>query len=607
MTLCIDKALRTLPTGLGAIALGLTLACSCACAADYSQKPKLLPTPKFVVMEAGAMPLTAQSRIVATDPSLGPLAAILSDEIERISGLKLSPATGAGGAGDIILKINPQLRAGEDILAVQKQKIGPTKDFAHQIVVSDRAEVEGWDYRAVCEGTATLLQALGGEKGNPQLPRMKVKDWPHADYTGVMVDVARQRIPIDALKAVVEACRLWKIRYCQLHLTDDEGFTFPSKAFPKLGTKNVAMHRGLVPEVYDPKDLRDLVAFADARGITLVPELETPGHSEAMCRSMPEVFAGPKVMNILNDDMYKALDTLVGEMCEVFKSSPYFHIGGDEIYFHELRERPETKEYMRENQKTFGEVIMQHAARMNEIVRKRGKMTLAWDGMPLDPKTLKDEVVVMPWIPWPNAEEHQKQGFATITVPWDLGAPLTEWNIYLCNGSRLPPTARVLGAAQTMWHMSASALVGDFLGGDVENSSCEGYIRSLGDRTERTWGPKNVFKADEFQGRATASRALLGKLALPVKIDTKGPAPMTWPVLGRNRFRDSAEVSLSADSAIAGEIRYTTDGTEPTSKSPVYSEPIQVKNSTAIHAALFRNGQQIGHVSRKFFEKTTAQ
>jgi N-acetyl-beta-hexosaminidase len=124
---------------------------------------------------------------------------------------------------------------------------------------------------------------------------------------------------------------------------------------------------------------------------------------------------------------------------------------------------------------------------------------------------------------------------------------------------------------------------------------------------ERTWGPKNVIKADEFQGRATASRALLGKLAFPVKIETKGPTPMTWPVLGRNRFHDSAEVRLSADSPIAGELCYTTDGTEPTSKSSVYSEPIQIKDSTAIQAALFRNGQQVGHVSRKFFERTTAQ
>ncbi|MCX6873619.1 MAG: family 20 glycosylhydrolase [Verrucomicrobia bacterium] len=563
----------------------------------------LLPTPKQLEVTGGTMPLTPRSRIVATDPSLEPVETLLAGEIERIAGLNLQTANGGGGAGDIVLKLNPQLRADEDILAVQRQKIGPTRDFAHAITVSDRAVVEGWDYRAVCEGTATLLQALGGQQGQLQLPRMKVKDWPHADYTGVMVDVARQRIPLDAVKAVVEACRLWKIRYCQLHLTDDEGFTFPSKAFPKLGTKNVAMHNGTIPEVYNLAELRDLVAFADARGVTLVPELETPGHSGAMCRSMPEVFAGPKVMNIINDEMYKALDTLIGEMCEVFKSSPYFHLGGDENYLYELEELPATAEYLKQHGlKNVNDVVMQHVKRMNDSIRKRGKLTLAWEGTPMDSPAMKDQVVLMAWIPWPTAEEHQKQGFATITVPWDLGVPLPEWNPSICNGCRLPPTSRILGAAQTMWHMSASALVGDFLGGDVEGSSCEGYLRSLADRTERTWGPKTGIQADEFQKRTTTARALLDKLVLPVRIETKDPTAMSWPVLGRKRFRDAVEIRLSAASPAGGEIRYTTDGTEPTSASPVYSRPFTAAESTAVHAALFNQGQQVGHISRDCFE-----
>ncbi|MCX6876183.1 MAG: family 20 glycosylhydrolase [Verrucomicrobia bacterium] len=563
----------------------------------------LLPTPKQLEVTGGTMLLTPRSRIVATAPSLAPVATLLAGEIERIASLRLQTVSGDGETGDIVLKLNPLLRADEDILAVQRQKIGPTRDFAHAITVSDRAIVEGWDYRAVCEGTATLLQALGGEPGQLQLPRMKVKDWPHADYTGVMVDVARQRIPLDAIKAVVEACRLWKIRYCQLHLTDDEGFTFPSKAFPQLGTKNTSMHKGAVPEVYNLKELLDLVAFADARGVTLVPELETPGHSDAMCRSMPEVFAGPKVMNLINDDMYKALDILIGEMCEVFKSSPYFHIGGDENYLYELEEQPATAEYIKRNgMKNINDVVMQHVKRMNDSIRKRGKLTLAWEGTAMDPPTMKDQVVLMAWLPWPTSEELQQQGFATITVPWDLGVPLPEWNPSICNGCRLPPTSRILGAAQTMWHMSASALVGDFPGGDVDGSSCEGYIRSLADRTERTWGPKNVIQTDEFHKRTTAARALLDKLVLPVRIETKDPTATSWPVLGRKRFRDAVEIRLSAATPAGAEIRYTTDGTEPTPASPVYSRPFTAEESTAVHAAMFRKGQQLGHVSRDFLE-----
>ncbi|MCY2924124.1 MAG: family 20 glycosylhydrolase, partial [Planctomycetota bacterium] len=304
---------RTLAAGAIVLAAGV----QCALAAEA---PKFVPTPKVISIEPGAMPLTPKSRVVAGNASLKPLAAVLAEEIRQLTGLTLETDTGQGHDGDIVLKIDPELRADADIPAVQGQKIVKTRDFAHTIRVANKALVEGWDYRAVAEGTATILQAISGKDGSFALPRMTVKDWPAADYTGTMVDLARQHIPIDAIKAVVDACRLWKIRYCQLHLSDDEGFTFPSTAYPKLGTKNQAAHGGIVPRVYTLKELKDLVAYADARGVTLVPELETPGHSTAIRLAMPEMFDAPKTpggeawiaaMNIANDAMYPALDTLV--------------------------------------------------------------------------------------------------------------------------------------------------------------------------------------------------------------------------------------------------------------------------------------------------------
>ena len=574
--------------------------------------PPLVPTPKVITLDQDAMPLTAASRIVAGDATLAPLAVVLSNEITMLTGLKLAVAQGKPRKGDIGLKINPALRADADILAVQNQKVGSTRDFAHTIVIGDSAVVEGWDYRAVAEGTATILQAIAGEAGKFFLPRMKVKDWPHADYTGVMVDVSRQRIPIDALRAVVEACRLWKIRYCQLHLNADEGFTFPSTAFPKLGTKNEAMHNGVVPQVYGLQELRDLVAYADARGVTLVPELETPGHCEAMARIMPEVFGRAKVMNMANDEMYKVLDTLVGEICDVFRSSPYFHMGCDEMYFYELEEQQQTKDYLqKKGLKNVPELFVQHVQRMNEIIRRRGKMTLAWEGVDIPveawgfvlPESLRSQIIVMCWFPWNYSEEIRKRGFTTITVPWELGAPLSEWNIYLCNGARIPSTNLVLGASQTMWHMSASALVGDYLGGELLGSTCEGYIRSLGIRAERTWGPSNVVVEAEYQKRLTATRTLLDKLLFPVRIDGAPVEYRSWPVLGLQYCRGPVDVTLSLTNTIgSGEIRYTVDGSEPTAQSPAYAAKFKVERTTAINAALFRSGRQVGNVSRSVFD-----
>ncbi len=605
--------MRSSLTRLVSILSGAALALTCSGGRALAEPGvlKVVPTPQSVTLAEGSMALTASSRIAYDPAALEPLANVLAKEISQLTGLTLKVAQGKPGRGDIGLRINPELRADADIRAVQKQKLVSTRDFAHTIVVGDSALVEGWDYRAVAEGTATILQAITAKAGQVALPRMKVKDWPYADYTGVMVDVARQRIPIDSLKAVIEACRLWKIRYCQLHLTDNEGFTFPSTAFPKLGSKNEAMHEGVVPVVYPLKDLRELVAYADARGVTLVPELATPGHSKAMARAMPELFGGPKIMDMTNDEMYPALDKLVGEMCDVFKSSPYFHIGGEDTYLFELVELQKTKDYLQKNNmKGVEDLLVQHAMRMNTIVRKHGKMTLAWESTAEGsegrqwtlPPPAKDEIVLMCWVPYPTADGLQKQGFTTITVPWNLGKP-GEWNQFACNGVSLTPTNKVLGAAQTMWHMSASALVGDHLGGDLNGSSTEGYILSLCERMERAWDPMRKVDEAEYKARLDATRALLTALVLPVRIEGSPVAYKSWPVLGRQYAGGSVEVKMSqTNSVVSGEIRYTLDGSEPTVQSTVYTAPFSVAKTTPVNAALFKGQVQAGHVSRTVFD-----
>jgi N-acetyl-beta-hexosaminidase len=139
----------------------------------------------------------------------------------------------------------------------------------------------------LAEGTATLLQALSQSNGQVALPKLVIKDWPHADYCAMMIDCGRQEQPIEWLKKMIETCRLYKVRYVHLHLTDDQGWCFPSATYPQLGSKNHGTHGGLAPKVYPLEELKGLVAYADARGIALVPELEVPGHSGAALRSLP--------------------------------------------------------------------------------------------------------------------------------------------------------------------------------------------------------------------------------------------------------------------------------------------------------------------------------
>ncbi|MCX6880260.1 MAG: family 20 glycosylhydrolase, partial [Verrucomicrobia bacterium] len=215
----------------------------------------LIPWPKAVQMGTGGLALTATARIVTADPRLLPLAVIFQAELLAVTGLDLKIASGPLAASDIGLALNPALQAGEEILRVKARVVERTREGAYRLTVGTEVKLEGFDYRAVAEGTTTLLQAIGRRSNGFALPVLTIDDWPHADYTGAMVDVARQDNPLIHLKQMIDTCRAYKVRYLQLHLTDDQAWTFPSTAFPKLGTLNGSAHGGPKCEVYNLEEL----------------------------------------------------------------------------------------------------------------------------------------------------------------------------------------------------------------------------------------------------------------------------------------------------------------------------------------------------------------
>ena len=116
-----------------------------------------LPWPKSVDVATGRVHIGDASRIVVLNEELKPLAEILRDEFRSVSGINTTVATAPARNGDIVLAINKKLKAGEDVLSVRKGEVVRSRDGAYRLVVKDGVYVEGFDYRAVAEGTATLL------------------------------------------------------------------------------------------------------------------------------------------------------------------------------------------------------------------------------------------------------------------------------------------------------------------------------------------------------------------------------------------------------------------------------------------------------------------
>ncbi len=570
-----------------ALVVALGLAAGRAAAAE---KLNFLPTPKSVKVLGGEMKLTAATRIVATDPKLKPLAEIFSRELLAFTTIRMEPVVGEGKAGDIILKINPKLRADADITALQDRKVVKTRDYAHTIKVSDTCVVEGWDYRAVCEGTATLLQAVKARDGKASLPKMEIKDWPFADYVGWMFDCARQDVSIPALRSIVTAMRFWKCRYLHLHLSDESAMMFPLKKYPEASKFNGAINNGDPGKVWDRDELIKLVEFADACGVTIVPELETPGHCGGYQAALGDKLGDCnfRMMDIANDNIYPVLEDIINDMCDVFKSTPFFHIGGDEIELDRLKGSPHTAKYLKDHNMPdvdhggMEALLKQHVLRLNEFIKKRGKKTLYWGGYQGPPQDREmNDCIVYSW--YRGAREAQDNGFTTITVPWDIIVPWEKWNIYSSNQDTLKRTDSVLGGCRVAWECGAESYV---IGTLYEGFFQEG--KWAADSTATTEMP-------EIRAREAECVKQLRRIVAPVQFKVEGTITNAPPGFDGFEYQDTLKVSLVADVPAGCSIHYTTDGSAPGVKTALYTGPLSLTGGLRMRAGLFeKDGELVG-------------
>jgi N-acetyl-beta-hexosaminidase len=151
-----------------------------------------------------------------------------------------------------------------------------------------------------------------------RLPDIDVQDSPAFGIRGVMVDAARAYLPLTLLKEIVVMCRLYKINHLHLHLSDDGSFTFPSTKYPELAEK--------AKFSYKLSELQELQAFAQARGIVIIGEMDVPGHSSGLTGPLPSIFGFPSkpsldVVNFVDPAVLTAIQVLHSLIWTTFKSS----------------------------------------------------------------------------------------------------------------------------------------------------------------------------------------------------------------------------------------------------------------------------------------------
>ena len=539
---------------------------------------QLVPWPMRGTATQASIPLGPATRIVATSPDLIPLANLLASEIVRLTQRVIPVAQGVATARDITLTINPKLTFADDPYLKLDRSL---TEFAQRIEVSAKGmRVEGVNYQATAMASVTLLQALHESGGQLSLPQMLIEDKPGSRYCGNMLDVARQWHPIEYLYEVVDLCRLYKVPFLHFHFTDDQGYRLPSVAYPKIPTPDGS---------YTIREMRDFVAYADSRGVTVVPEIELPGHSGALQHAMPEIFGAKDpvtgkfdslgVINIASEEIYPVLDTLIGEACDLFKSSPYFHMGADETNFGAFFAHPAVKAQLAAlaaqgvpNNQVFAHFIN----RVNGIVKKHGKRTICWEGFGAGEPVAKD-VIIMAW----HGSSYPPQdllaaGYRIINVPWTPAISWSarqnyEWNKWSLNlneqsqSRQFEINPQVIGGQMVFWEQGPTVAIPT-----MRDKVCA--------RQERLYSPWACRSFEDYYARFAHTDAMLEKLLYPVAVRIDGLINTQ-----ENLYSSEKPLTVTLTSPIKdARIYYTIGGRNPTpTAGTLYAGPFTIESKQA--------------------------
>lgn len=369
----------------------------------YSQVPlvfsqaqpqlNLMPMPSSVQQGTGQLQITDTFSVAVTgthDPSLDSGVQRFVKHLSEITGIPFR----ANASGTPTLEVHAD--HGRDPV----QKLG--EDESYELTVSGSgAKITAPTPLGALHGLQTFLQLVQITPTGFAAPAVTIKDQPRFPWRGLLIDVSRHFIPIDVLKRNLDGMEAVKMNVLHLHLSDDQGFRAESKKFPKL------TGMGSEGKFYTQEEIRDLIAYAHERGIRIVPEFDTPGHSRSWFVGYPELASNPGPFTVDNEngpssvtdptreETYKFMDKFVEEMRKLFPDQ-FFHIGGDEVDPKYWDSNPKIQAFKQAHgMKTDADLQAYYNQRLEKILAKHHKTMVGWDEI-LHPD-LPKSIVVQSW------------------------------------------------------------------------------------------------------------------------------------------------------------------------------------------------------------------
>lgn len=365
----------------------------------------VIPYPKHVEMKQGVFELTPKTVFVVGSEEMEQIAGYFSGQMKKSTGYPMS----------VIKMVADNKEAGIDKVATDNKvvtnsiilSIDPTLPLGEEgyrlDVTTDKVNVTGKSLRGLFYGMQTVMQLLPSDIVSPakkknirwNIPCVSIQDEPRFPYRGMMLDVCRYFFDVDFIKKQLDLMAMFKMNYFHWHLTDDHLWTIEIKKYPLLTEIGSIRHNvdgSIVKGFYTQEQIKEVVAYAAARHITVIPEIELPGHALAAMTAYPELSCtgGPfqlrnqwgvedNVYCAGNDRVFDFLEDVIDEVAPLFPGK-YFHIGGDEcpkIRWQHCRKCQ--KRIRDEHLNNEHELQSYFVHRAESMVLKYGKAMIGWD------------------------------------------------------------------------------------------------------------------------------------------------------------------------------------------------------------------------------------
>ena len=591
-----------------------------------AQNPKdIIPKPTSLAEHAGTFKLDRSTLIYTStaDLELVNVANQLNDILNLHLGYSLQIANLSSTTGGIRLVLDPSIVNAEGYALIVDRK---------------QIEIRGRSASGLFYGIQSLRQLLPLNKpSTASIHALEIKDEPRFHWRGMHLDVGRHFFSKDEVLKYLDYLAMYKLNIFHWHLTEDQGWRIEIKKYPRLTTvggwrakvgfvRNQAI--GLDVDngkpyggFYTQEEIKEVVAYALKKHITIIPEIEMPGHSLAAMYSYPELCCFPNDIKEFKEghvttDIYCAgkeesfvfLQNVLKEVFELFPSQ-YIHIGGDEAFKDKWKKCPKCQKRIKdEGLKNEAELQSWFIRRMEKFINASGKKLIGWDE--IIEGGLAPNATVMAWRGSGGAVEAAKLGNDAVNA--------TAWPLYFSDGQNSDEHApgnpggnslmkvydydpmpagltekeqkHILGAQGCLWSEFTPRF--EHIEYQLFPRICA-LSEIIWSKPEKDWWG--------FYNRVANQENLLRQYQINYS------QRRSYIVESKREFNPKKKgISLAFTKEVKEPIYYTLDGTAPTKSSKIYHTPLFVNKTTTVKACVFDQAGKTDRVNSNFYRSHQA-